>query len=203
MAEQTDKLRNKTTPKPLYTKKTRYIAIKKLVERAEPFKITTMETYYPFRREDHQNKDPISRVKRRHKTIDIKTAATHEIHLIADTVTASMEAIGDYNINIAAITNIHGDTRTLLNNRPSGSSIYIYGEGDQEAAYFVLTWKQVLPIPDYKNSANNKIHRERYRYPIENLSRIEEGCKVYYLQKATPEEFATIMKALKSIKTKT
>lgn len=186
----------------MYIKKIRYIGIKKLVERPEPYQITCMENYYPFRGEGNSTslKDSLRRVASRKKTIKIETAATHEVHLAKETVTDSFDVTDDPKVDIAALVNIYGGTRQLLNNRPSGSGIYIHGEGDKEAAYFVLTWKQAMHVPDYKDPKNSKKRRERMRYPTENFSRIEEGCKVYYLQKASPEEFTAIMQALKSVK---
>lgn len=200
MAAQVDKL-HAGKLKPLYIKKVRYIAFRKIVERPEPYKITAMETYFPFRGEgDLTGKDALRRAATRKKTIDIKIAATHEIHLAADTVTESMNVMADPALDIAAMVNIYGSTRTLLNSRPSGSGVYIHGEGDQEAAYFVLTWKQALPMPDHKKERSSKKLRERHRFPTENFARIEDGAKVYYLQKASPEEFKAILEALKSVK---
>lgn len=204
MAEQVDKLRNNKT-KPLYTKKVRYVAIRKLIPRDDPFHVSTMENYFPFRGEGGSTglKDSLRRVASRRKTIEIKLAATHEVHLARDTVTDSMEVLGDPSLDVAAMFNIYGSTRQLLNNRPSGSGIYMVGEGENEAAYFVLTWKQVLPVPDYKKKGSSKARRERMRYPTENFCRIEDGAKVYYLQKASPEEFKAIIEALKSVKEST
>ncbi len=202
MAEQIDQLRAKREPKPLYIKKIRYIGIKKLIERPEPYEITCMENYFPFRGEGPQNKGithSLRRVASRRKTIRIEVAATHEVHLAKETVTDSFDVTNDPTVDIAAIVNIYGSTRQLLNNRPAGSGIYIHGEENKEAAYFVLTWRHAMHVPDYKNPNNSKKRRERMRYPTENFSRIEEGCKVYYLQKAAPEEFTAIMQALKSV----
>lgn len=199
MTTQINKFGNK--PKPLYTKKIRYIAIRKIVERPEPLKIQTMETYSPYRGESEPGEPrPLARYTTRKKTIEIKLAATHEVHLARDTVTDSMDTLNDPTFDIAAIVNIYGGTRTILNNRPSGSGVYICGEGAEEMAYFVLTWKQVLPIPDHKKLGNTHARRERYRYPTENLSRIEDGAKVYYLQKASPEELKIIIETIKSVK---
>jgi hypothetical protein len=193
MAGQVNQLRAKREPKPLYVKKIRYIGIKKLVERPEPYKITYMENYYPFRGESDRLKDSLRRVTSRRKTINIQIAATHEIHLAKATVTDSLDVTDDPKVDIAALVNIYGGTRQLLKNRPSGSSIYIHGEG---TAYFVLTWKQAMEAT--RTPKNSKKQRKRMRYPTENFSRIEEGCKAYYLQKASPEEFAAIMEALKN-----
>ncbi len=195
------KLNSSNKMKPLYIKKIRYVGIKKLVERPEPFEVTTMENYYPFRGEgpDKGFEHSLRRAASRKKTIKIGIAATHEVHLARDTVTDSIEVTDDPNVDIAVVVNIYGSTRKLLKNRPSGSGIYIHGEENAETAYFVLTWKQALEVPDHKIKENSKARRERYRYPTENFNRIEEGCKVYYLQKAEPEEFQAIMQALKSV----
>lgn len=207
MPEQLNKLlARKNRIKPLTIKKIRYVGIKKIEERQDPTKIVTMEAYYPFRGEGPQNRGlthSLARVKHRHKTIEILTPATHEIHLAKETITDSIQVIGDYEIPITAMITIYGSTRTILNNRPSGVTVFIHGEGENEAAYFKLTWKDALEDP--RTEPNDGTHeqgkrrRERSRYPTENFGRIEEGVKVYYVQKATPQEFTRIIEALKSV----
>lgn len=204
MAEQTDKLRSKTKIKPLYIKKVQYVGITKLIERDTPNSVTVTEAYYPYRESTTSNKlHDLRRVAHRSRTIHIEVPATHEVHLAKSTMTDSIAVVGDRNIEIAAVVNLFGSTRTLIG-RPSGSGIYIYGEGDNEAAYFVLTWKQVLPVPEYRNPKDkadmlrkNQARRERMRLPTENFCRVEDTRKVYYLQKATPAELATILDCLK------
>ncbi len=134
--------------------------------------------------------DPLSQT-----WVNAHQPATHEVHLITDTMTDSLVAVGNFNTEIALVTNIYGSTRTLLKNRPSGSGVYVHG--DTDVVYFVMTWKQALAVPDWRIKENLPKVRERYRYPIDTLSRIENGKKVYYLQIADKEETATILKLLK------
>lgn len=204
MAGQLNKLLSrKNQVKPLLIKAIRYVGIKKIEERPDPLYITTMEAYSPSKESGRGLSHSLARVKHRHKSIPILTPATHEVHLAKETISESMAVIGDYHIQVAAITTITGSTRTLLNNRLSGVTVFIHGEGENETAYFKLTWKDVLENPMKEPNdgtyEQNKRRRERCRYPTENLSRIEEGVRVYYVQKATPQEFTRIMEALKGV----
>lgn len=204
MAAQLNKLlARKNKIKPLLIKKIRYVGIKKVEERPDPLTITTMEAYSPSRESGKGLSHSLARVKHRRKSIPILTPATHEIHLAKENVTESIAVIGDYEIQVAAMFNITGTTRVLLNNRPSGVTVFIHGEGENEAAYFKLTWKDALENPMKEPNdgtfEQNKRRRERCRYPTENFGRIEDGVKVYYVQKATPQEFTQIMEAFKGV----
>ncbi len=189
METQTDKLRGKQEKiTPLYTKKVRYVGIHKVIERANPFTIYLKQNYW-----NHQ----VNEYCRREVPKPLDNPAHYEIHLAADTVTASIGAMNQYNLPVAVSTNIMGSTRPIIGQR-HGIGVYIFGEEGQEDVYFVLTWKDVLKPPnvDPKILADKRKVVEKKFYPQETFARTEEGRRVYYANKADPETRTLILEAL-------
>lgn len=219
MGEQIDQLKSRQKRQDLTVKKRKFIGIHKLEARTDPYSIPSTQRYYPFKGETpgpgitlgHKNsrdrtsiKD-FARVRSRKVGLPIKVPATHEVHLVADTFTASMEAVQDPKTKIAVVFNIGGNVRGLLKRRGGITAIIVGSEG-QEELYYILQWQDVLedpfrePPPETKQENDKLLKRklDRSRYPTDSLARMAEGRKVYYLSQGTPDELKLILAAFRS-----
>lgn len=193
--------------KPLYAKKFAYLGIKGVRARPNPHQVTTMEAYYPFRGEGNlTGLASLARVKHKRSSIAIKTAATHEVVLTRDTVSDSIETIGDPEVRIAVRFTIYGSTRTLLNNRRSGTAVFFTEHKGEDKFFFVLNWKDALddPLDEPKTEWGThewvKRRLQRSRYPVHQFCREEQGRKVYYVQEASPQELTALTQVLSSVR---
>lgn len=196
----------KIAPNPnIYIKKIRYIAVKKLVERSDPFHIPTTQRYTPASKPQSllglifkSRKLEVRRVIRRKVTIKLENPAPYEIHLANETVTESLINIDDPKNNIAMYFDIKGNTKQLLNNRKSSTGVYFF----EDRAYFVLRWDDVLYNPmkekEYKGASQTKRKLDRNQYPMDRFGRKEKRCHVHYLTIASETEQTLIVAAIKA-----
>ncbi len=175
---------------PIYTKKIRYVAVHKIVEREEPYAVYEAQSYFC-----HQT----DAFRQRMVPRKLDSPATHEIHLAGDTITASMDALAEYQRAVAVHTSLCGSVRPLLDLH-HGVGVYVYGEpGQEEDVYFILTWKNVLnnPNPDQGLTTGGSPKRvQKIKYPDGTLSRVEDRRKVYYLRKADAAQRSLVLEAL-------
>ncbi len=183
-----------------------YLAIYKLISRADPLKLSTMESYTPSQDRDRRNPLTINdfrRVARRRKTLVLEFPCPYEIHLATDTHSGAMEMTHDPNFQIASFFSVRGECREQLNRRSNCGWVLHDSPDGQETLYRILTWRDVMYDPmhekEYTGHEQTKRKLERCRYPRDKFNRIEGGRKVYYLDKATDREYKLIMAAFKCV----
>lgn len=216
MAETQTKLQARQKKETLSVKKRKFVGIHKLETRDRPMEIPSMQRYYPFRGErpgpgitlqkgETRGLRDMARVKSRHVGLPIKSPATHEVHLNADTITAATREVQEPGTQVAVMFNLYGNVRGLLRRR-GGITALITGAEDHEELYYVLQWKDVLDDPFTEPAARTKEENDdltkrkldRSRYPTDTLSRMEQGRKVYYLAQANDDELKLVLAAFRT-----
>lgn len=156
---------------PLQIKKVRYVAVHKILPHPTPLAVYTKQAYF----------EPNSgEIRQRQVATKLNKPISHQIHLTKGTLSESFEDIGDNGTNVIILVKLYGSVQTLLNGRRSGTSAYIHEENDVTSVYFIANWKDVLEGAP----------------PDTPLSHIEDGHRVYYLQKATDKETELILGAV-------